>query len=103
MAPAGAVYWVTSPSASDAVFAAANRFLADALEPKLPISGADLIARGVAAGQPVGRALRAFQALWIRASFPKEPETLTRLLEEAVAESARAEAPTPEAKIDRRA
>jgi len=88
---------------SDAVFATANRFLADAPEPKLPISGADLIARGVAAGQPVGRALRAFQALWIRASFPKEPETLTRLLEEAVAESARAEAPTPEAEIDRRA
>src|SRR5271168_1867182 len=44
--------------ASDAVFATANRFLADAPEPKLPISGADLIARGVAAGQPVGRALR---------------------------------------------
>ena len=55
-------------------------------EPKLPISGSDLIARGVAAGRPVGRALRAFQALWIRAGFPKEPETMTRLLEEAVAE-----------------
>jgi poly(A) polymerase len=88
---------------SDATFAAANRFLADAPEPKLPISGADLIARGVAAGRAVGRALRAFQALWIRAGFPKEPETLTRLLEEAVAESARAEAPTPEAEVDRRA
>ena len=60
--------------------------LADAPEPRLPISGADMIARGVAAGRPVGRALRAFQALWIRAGFPKEPETLTRLLEAAVAE-----------------
>jgi poly(A) polymerase len=78
--------------ASHAAFAAADRFLADAPEPKLPISGADLIARGVAAGRPVGRALRAFQALWIRAGFPKEPETLARLLEEAVAESARPEA-----------
>jgi poly(A) polymerase len=77
---------------SDAAFAAADRFLADAPEPKLPISGADLIARGVAAGRPVGGALRAFQALWIRAGFPKEPETLARLLEEAVAESARTEA-----------
>ena len=66
-------------------FAAADRFLANVPEPKLPISGADLIARGVAAGRPVGRALRAFQALWIRAGFPKEPETLARLLEEAVA------------------
>ena len=40
-----------APSA-DAAFAAANRFLADAPEPKLPMSGADLIARGVAAGRP---------------------------------------------------
>jgi tRNA nucleotidyltransferase/poly(A) polymerase len=71
----------------DAAFTAADHFLRDAPEPKLPISGADLIARGVATGRPVGRALRAFQALWIRAGFPKEPETLTRLLEEAVAES----------------
>jgi tRNA nucleotidyltransferase/poly(A) polymerase len=73
---------------ADATFAAADRFLADAPEPKLPFSGADLIARGVAAGRPVGQALRAFQALWIRAGFPKEPETLARLIEEAVAESA---------------
>ena len=76
---------------ADAAFAAADRFLADAPEPKLPFSGADLIARGVAAGRPVGRALRAFQALWIRAGFPREPETLTRLLEEAVVASTRGE------------
>jgi poly(A) polymerase len=69
---------------SDAAFAAADRFLGDAPQPKLPINGADAIARGVAAGRPVGRALRAFQTLWIRAGFTKEPETLTRLLEEAV-------------------
>ena len=71
---------------SDASFATADRFLADA--PKLPISGADVIARGVAAGPPVGRTLRAFQALWIREGFPKEPETLIRLLEEAIMGSA---------------
>ena len=81
----------------DAAFAVADRFLADEPEPKLPISGTDFIARGVAAGRPVGRALRAFQVLWIRAGFPKEPETLTRLLEEAVAESTRAEPSTQEA------
>ncbi len=86
-------------SPADAAFASADRFLADTPEPKLPISGLDLIARGVAAGRPVGRALRAFQALWIRAGFPKEPETLARLLEEAVAASAPAEA--PEAGVDR--
>ncbi len=77
--------------AADAAFAAAERFLADAPEPKLPIGGADLIARGVAAGPPVGRALRALQALWIRAGFPREPETLARLIEQAVAEAGRAE------------
>jgi poly(A) polymerase len=82
---------------SDAAFAAADRFLADTPEPRLPISGEDLIARGVAAGRSVGRALRAFQALWIRASFPKEPETLNRLLEEAIAVSARTEASTRKA------
>ena len=74
---------------SDAAFAAADRFLAEAPEPRLPVNGADLLARGVAAGRPVGLALRAFQALWIRAGFPKEPETLNRLLEQAVAESGR--------------
>jgi len=74
--------------AADAAFAGADRFLADAPEPKLPIGGADMIARGVAAGRPVGQALRAFQALWIRAGFPREPETLARLIEQAVAEAA---------------
>jgi len=78
----------------DAAFDAADRFLAEAPEPKLPFSGADLIARGVAAGPRIGQTLRAFQSLWIRAGFPGEPETLARLLDEAVAELARGEAPT---------
>jgi poly(A) polymerase len=71
--------------ASDAAFDTAGRFLADVPEPMLPINGADIIARGVSPGHPVGRALRVFQASWIRAGFPKEPETLAGLLEEAVA------------------
>jgi poly(A) polymerase len=86
---------------SDAGFAAADRFLADAPEPKLPFSGADLIARGVARGRPVGQTLRAFQALWIRAGFSKEPETLARLIEEAIADAARAKASTRETGVDR--
>jgi poly(A) polymerase len=77
----------------DPAFAAADRFLAEAPEPKLPFSGADLIARGVAGGPRVGQTLRAFEARWIRAGFPSEPETLSRMLDEAVAESARGEAP----------
>ncbi len=81
-------------SPSDAAFASADRFLAEAPEPKLPFSGADLIARGVAAGPRVGRTLRAFEALWIRAGFPEERETLERLLKAAVAELASARRPS---------
>jgi poly(A) polymerase len=73
--------------AGDAAFAAADRFLAETPEPKLPFSGADLIARGVPAGRPVGQTLRALEALWVRAGFPKEPETLARLLEQARGEA----------------
>ena len=79
-------------AAGDAAFATADRFLAETPEPKLPFSGADLIARGVPAGRPVGQALRALEALWVRAGFPNEPETLARLMEQAVAEQARGEA-----------
>ncbi len=74
---------------ADAAFAAADRFLAETREPKLPFGGAELIARGVAAGPRVGETLRVVQALWIRAGFPEEPHRLARLLDEAVAESAR--------------
>ncbi|HEX9167808.1 MAG TPA: CCA tRNA nucleotidyltransferase [Roseiarcus sp.] len=74
---------------ADPAFAAADRFLAEAPEPKLPFSGADLIARGFAPGPRVGKTLRAFEALWTRAGFPREPETLARLLDEAKAEAAR--------------
>jgi poly(A) polymerase len=66
-------------------FGPADQFLANAPEPKLPISGADLVARRVAAGRAVGRALCVFRAQWIHAGFPEEPRTLGRLLEEAVA------------------
>jgi poly(A) polymerase len=78
---------------SDVAFAAADRCLADAPEPKLPFGGADLIARGVPGGPRVGETLRAFQARWIQAGFPGEPETLGRLLDEAVEELAPRETP----------
>jgi poly(A) polymerase len=78
---------------ADRDFAAADRFLDEAAIPKLPFSGADLIARGVAEGPRVGRTLRAFQALWIRARFPGEEDTLERLLAEATAEAAQGTTP----------
>jgi len=65
-------------------FARARAFLLATPEPTLPITGADVVARGVAHGQRVGATLKKLQALWIRAGFPREPETLARLLDEAL-------------------
>jgi poly(A) polymerase len=78
---------------ADKAFAAADRFLDEAPIPKLPFSGTDLIARGLAGGPRVGRTLRAFQALWIRARFPGERDALERLLAEATAEAAEGTTP----------
>jgi hypothetical protein len=38
----------------------------------------------VARGRRVGETLKTLQALWIRAGFPREPEALARLLDEAL-------------------
>ena len=70
--------------ADDWRFADAYRFLQEAPEPTLPITGADVIARGVVGGQRVGATLKMLQASWIRAGFPREPEILARLLDEAL-------------------
>jgi poly(A) polymerase len=68
----------------DRAFASAFRFLTDTPEPILPITGADIVARGIVQGQGVGAVLKRLQALWIRAGFPREPEHLARLLDEAL-------------------
>jgi poly(A) polymerase len=65
-------------------FIRARAFLLSTPEPTLPITGADVVARGVTRGQRVGATLKKLQALWIRAGFPREPETLARLLDEAL-------------------
>jgi poly(A) polymerase len=70
--------------ADDWRFARARAFLLSTPEPTLPITGADVVARGVTHGQRVGATLKKLQALWIRAGFPREPETLARLLDEAL-------------------
>ena len=69
---------------NEGAFLAAARFLADTPEPVMPVRGADVQARGIAEGREVGRVLKDFQALWIRAGFPKEPGALARLLDEAL-------------------
>ena len=68
-------------AADDRAFAEADRLLATAREPKLPIGGADLAARGIAEGPQVGDVLRAFEALWAAAGFPTDPASVDRLLE----------------------
>jgi poly(A) polymerase len=69
---------------TDPDWLAAARFLADTPQPQLPFSGADLLSRGLAPGRGVGETLKRLQALWIRAGFPREPESLARLLDEAM-------------------
>ena len=70
--------------ADDWRFARARAFLVSTPEPTLPITGADVVARGVTHGQRIGATLKKLQALWIRAGFPREPEALARLLDEAL-------------------
>ncbi len=65
-----------------AEFASARAFLQDTPEPKLPVSGGDLLARGFREGAGMGRALKQLQALWIRAGFPEDPQSLAQLIEE---------------------
>jgi poly(A) polymerase len=69
---------------NNAAFASAFRFVSDTPEPNLPFTGADIVARGIAQGQGVGAVLKSLQAMWVRAGFPKEPNALARILDQAV-------------------
>ncbi len=60
----------------------ARNCLAGTEEPQMPFSGADLLARGMPDGRAIGEALKELQARWILAGFPKDPSSLTRLLDE---------------------
>ena len=63
---------------------AAYQFLLTEPEPKLPFSGADLLARGLPPGPSMGVVLKKLQAAWIRAGFPRDPQTLNALLDQAL-------------------
>jgi poly(A) polymerase len=58
-------------------------------EPRLPISGRDLIALGVPAGPAVSRLLLKVEEAWIAAGFPPERETVLALARQAVSSSVR--------------
>ncbi len=62
----------------------AARYLDETPAPTFPITGADLVARGLAPGRELGATLKALQAKWIRAGFPRDPAVVRRLVEEAI-------------------
>jgi hypothetical protein len=49
----------------------------------LPFTGADLLKQGIKPGPQMGQILKALQADWIRAGFPRDPAALNRLLKKA--------------------
>ncbi len=73
--------------ADDPDWRAAAEFAATTPAPAFPVRGADLVARGVRPGKALGAALKALQAKWIRAGFPRDPAIVKRLVDEAVAGS----------------
>ena len=73
----------------DPAWMAARRFLEDTPEPRLPFTGADLMARGLPSGRAIGQTLKLLQGLWIRAGFPEDPAELARLIDAALAEQRR--------------
>ncbi len=48
--------------------------------PRLPVSGKDLIARGVVPGPEVSRRLAAFEVAWVAAGFPEDAAVVEMLL-----------------------
>ena len=74
------------PDAAD--WRQAADFAATTPAPAFPVRGADLVARGLRPGKALGAALKALQAKWIRAGFPRDPAIVKRLVDEAVAATA---------------
>ena len=62
---------------------------AELAEPKLPVSGADLLARGLRPGKALGEALAQIEKNWIAAGFPEAPEAIDALVRQALAPTAK--------------
>ncbi|WP_375464675.1 CCA tRNA nucleotidyltransferase [uncultured Methylobacterium sp.] len=56
--------------------------------PVLPVSGADLVARGVPPGPRIGRALAAARRLWLADGCPTDPEVAEALIAQVLASEA---------------
>jgi poly(A) polymerase len=72
-------------NADTAPWREALAYVSAAKEPRLPFSGADLLACGIPEGRAVGDALKDLQARWIEAGFPEDPRRLAELLDEVAA------------------
>lgn len=55
--------------------------------PKLPLSGADVLARGITPGPAVGQVLAAIELMWVDAGFPDDRDWLLRQLDLMVRKS----------------
>ncbi|WP_232629540.1 CCA tRNA nucleotidyltransferase [Methylobacterium sp. Leaf118] len=73
------------PLVTEAARAALDRMAADGARPVLPVTGADLVARGVPPGPAVGAGLRAARGLWLAEGCPADPAARERLVIHALA------------------
>ncbi len=64
--------------------AALARMVAAGARPVLPVTGADLVARGVPPGRAVGAGLRAAQELWLASGCPDDAPARERLIARAL-------------------
>jgi poly(A) polymerase len=64
---------------------AAAAALAGWQRPKLPASGKDIIARGIAPGPEVARRLATFERAWVAAGFPADGAAVAALLDQSSA------------------
>lgn len=73
--------------ANGAQWDAAREFLIGAPEPRLPFTGDDLIARGVAEGHSIGKALDRLRERWVSSRFSDDATVLAAMLDEAANEA----------------
>jgi poly(A) polymerase len=55
--------------------------------PRFPLKAADFVKRGMIKGPALGAALRAAEAAWIAADFPRDPAVLAAIADQAMASS----------------
>jgi poly(A) polymerase len=62
----------------------ARSFAAEAPIPRLAVSGAEIMARGIANGRAIGTVMKLVEARWAAAGFPEDPDFMGRMLDEVV-------------------